>query len=70
LNETDPSSISIELMPLSRKAKTWIAVTEAGISSRVSDGQLKNAPISIVVSLDGRSNITDRRDSQDRKQRS
>jgi hypothetical protein len=37
LNETDPPSTSIDLIPLSRKAAPSIAVTEAGMKSRVND---------------------------------
>jgi hypothetical protein len=41
------------LIPLSKNALSPIAVAEAGRKSRFTDGQSKNAPSSIVASLDG-----------------
>jgi hypothetical protein len=58
-NETDPSLISIDPIPLVENASSSIAVTEAGIESQVNDGQFENANWSIAASLDGRSNVTD-----------
>jgi hypothetical protein len=37
LNETDPSSISIDLIPLHVNDDPLITITEAGIKSRVND---------------------------------
>jgi hypothetical protein len=68
LNETDPSSISIERIPLPTNALSPIAVTEAGRKSRVSDEQIANVPTSIVATLDGCSNVADSRDRQKYKQ--
>jgi hypothetical protein len=67
-NEADPSSIVIELMPLHTKADASIAVTEAGMERSVNEKQHEKTPLSIVVSLDGGSNVTDARDTQDEKQ--
>jgi hypothetical protein len=59
LNETDPSSTSIDRIPLPWKTELWIAVTEAGMENRFSDRQPKNALSSIVPSLDAASKVTD-----------
>jgi hypothetical protein len=67
-NETDPSSISIELIPLGAKAELLIVVAEAGIENQFKDLQKQKAACSIVASLDGGSNITDRRNWQKEKQ--
>jgi hypothetical protein len=64
LNETEPSSISIDLIPLSTNTIPWIVVTEAGIQNRFNDRQPQNASCSIVASRDGESKTTDCRDWQ------
>jgi hypothetical protein len=58
-SETDPSSISIDPIPLASNADSWIAVTEAGIEIQVNERHVKNAHWSIPASLDRRSNATD-----------
>jgi hypothetical protein len=68
LNEIDPSSISIDLIPLCAKADSSLSLTVAGMKSRFSDRHSKNVFRSIVVSLDGRSNVTDPRHRQVEKQ--
>jgi hypothetical protein len=59
LSDTEPSAISIEVIPLDSNADSSIAVTEAGIRNRFNDLQRQKAPELIVVSLDGGSNMTD-----------
>jgi hypothetical protein len=49
-------------------AEPWIAVTEAGMTNRFNQLQCEKAPCSIVASLDGRSNITNRRVIQRKKE--
>jgi hypothetical protein len=67
-NESDPSSISIQRIPLTLKTRSPIIVTEAGIENRSNNGQNMKAELSIVASRDGGSNVTDRRDWQEKKQ--
>jgi hypothetical protein len=43
LNETEPFSISIDLIPLFSKALGWIVVTEAGITRKFKDLHKPNA---------------------------
>jgi hypothetical protein len=59
LNETDPSSISIDRIPLPTNESQPIAVTAAGMQSRSNDRQSMKADSPIVASLDRGSNITD-----------
>jgi hypothetical protein len=64
----DPSSISIELIAVKVKADPSITVTEAGMTSRFNEVQYEKTLCWIVASLDPRSNITDRRPTQRKKQ--
>jgi hypothetical protein len=67
-NETDPSSTSIDPIPLDPNADPSIEVTEAGMRSRFNDLQRSKTLSSIVASLDRRSNVTDPRSPQKQKQ--